>query len=227
MDFLIWLALLDGKQTRKQTRKQAMKDKFTVAVWNYKGGVGKSTISLILAEIAAQRGLRVLAVDLDAQRTFAHTLSLSAESFPHISVRHTLPDSTCTADFDTVIIDTHQSTDKPIIDALVFADVVLIPIFPDYNSLINLRSAWDFVRSIKSDSACTALVKNCITGTKLASDIEQTLDTQGYPIAGRLPRSNVIMKNIALGLQWDKALRDTQKTKFLNLYNTIVRLHHA
>ena len=33
-------------------------EKLAVTVWNYKGGVGKTTVSLILAEIAAKKGLR-------------------------------------------------------------------------------------------------------------------------------------------------------------------------
>ena len=43
-------------------------EKLAVTIWNYKGGVGKSTISLILSQIAAQNNLKVLAVDLDEQK---------------------------------------------------------------------------------------------------------------------------------------------------------------
>ncbi len=39
-------------------RKNRDKDKLAVTIWNYKGGVGKTTVSLILSEIAAQEGLR-------------------------------------------------------------------------------------------------------------------------------------------------------------------------
>ena len=42
-----------------------MPNNLAVTLWNFKGGVGKSTIALTLAQIAAASGLRVLAADLD------------------------------------------------------------------------------------------------------------------------------------------------------------------
>ena len=42
-----------------------MPNNLAVTLWSFKGGVGKSTIALTLAEIAAASGLRVLAVDID------------------------------------------------------------------------------------------------------------------------------------------------------------------
>ncbi|NCC49464.1 MAG: ParA family protein, partial [Clostridia bacterium] len=39
----------------------------TISIINYKGGVGKTTVSANLAAELAARGMRVLAVDLDPQ----------------------------------------------------------------------------------------------------------------------------------------------------------------
>ena len=50
-------------------------EKLAVAVINHKGGVGKTTLSLILTQMALMKRHRVLAVDLDPQRNFTDALS--------------------------------------------------------------------------------------------------------------------------------------------------------
>ena len=198
-----------------------MSEKLAVTIWNYKGGVGKSTISLILSEIASQNGLRVLAVDLDEQKNLAETLRLSRSLFPTIEVRTELKEKFADEDFNFYVIDTHPSKDESVMSALKFADIVLVPVLGDYNSLINLRSVFDYVRNAGVGAGQVALVKNCITKSKVTAEVEATLDEQGYSTAGRLPRSNILVRNIASGDKWDKFMRTGQRVKFLDLYENI------
>ena len=44
-----------------------------------KGGVGKTTLSALLAQEYASRGLRVLAIDTDSNPNLAHSLGLNAQ----------------------------------------------------------------------------------------------------------------------------------------------------
>ena len=44
-----------------------------------KGGVGKTTLSALIAQEYANRGLRVLAIDTDSNPNLAHSLGLNAE----------------------------------------------------------------------------------------------------------------------------------------------------
>ncbi len=199
-----------------------MNEKLAVTIWNYKGGVGKSTVSLILSQIAAQNGLKVLATDLDEQKNLAETLRLSRSIFPNIEVRTELSEKFANENFNFYVIDTHPSKDESVIKALKFADIILVPVFGDYNSLINLRSVFDYVRNAGVGAGQVALVKNCIVKSKVTAEVEATLDEQGYSIAGRLPRSNILVKNIASGDKWDKYMRTIQRVKFLNLYEKIL-----
>lgn len=48
-----------------------------MAIVNFKGGAGKSTVALHFAHAAALDGYRVLAVDFDPQATLSHSMGLS------------------------------------------------------------------------------------------------------------------------------------------------------
>ena len=45
-------------------------EKLAVCCINRKGGVGKTTASIIMAQTAAEHGMRVLCVDVDDQKNF-------------------------------------------------------------------------------------------------------------------------------------------------------------
>lgn len=196
-------------------------NKLAVTLWNFKGGVGKSTIALTLAEIAASSGLRVLAVDLDEQLNLAHALSLVQHLFSNIQVNTALESGLADEDVDLFILDTHPAKDQTIIDALNFADIVLVPVLCDYLSIVNLRNTIDFAAMHGVGREQVAIIKNCMTGLKLNTEVEAVIDSQGYNSAGRLPRSNVLARNIASGLLWNRSMILRQREPFRQLYNNI------
>ncbi|MGH9265172.1 MAG: AAA family ATPase [Acidimicrobiales bacterium] len=49
-----------------------------------KGGVGKTTLSALIAQEYANRGLRVLAIDTDSNPNLAHSLGLNADQADEI-----------------------------------------------------------------------------------------------------------------------------------------------
>ena len=198
-----------------------MPNNLAVTLRNFKGGVGKSTIALTLAQIAAASGLRVLAVDLDEQHNLAQAIRLTEASFPTLEVRTTLDTAFADEDFNMFILDTHPSKDDTIKAALAFADIVLVPVLGDYLSIINLRSAIDYVTAAGVGREQVAIVKNCMTSLKLSSEVEAVIDAQGYHSAGRLPRSNILVRNIASGQGWDKSMSLRQREAFRQLYNNI------
>jgi cellulose biosynthesis protein BcsQ len=196
-------------------------EKLAVTLWNYKGGVGKSTLALILSQIAAKEGLKVLAVDLDPQRNLSETLKLSASLFPSIEVRTTLSDKFTEENYSLYVIDAHPTMDKSVLEAVKFSDIVLVPVLGDFHSIVNLSVVFDYLHKAGIGVQQAAIVKNCMSNLKVNAEVEGVLDELNYPVAGRLPRCNTLLRNIASGDKWDKYLRENQRAQFIDLYNNI------
>ena len=182
-------------------------EKLAVTFWNYKGGVGKSTLALILSQIAAKEGLKVLAIDLDPQRNLSETLKLSASLFPSIEVHPTLSDNFTEEDYSLYVIDTHPTMDKSVLG--------------DFHSIVNLSVVFDYLHKAGIGVEQAAIVKNCMSNLKVNAEVEGVIDELNYPVAGRLPRCNTLLRNIASGEKWDKYLRENQRAQFMNLYSKI------
>jgi chromosome partitioning protein len=63
--------------------RPAAKRAIRVAVANFKGGAGKSTVALHFAHAAALDGYRVLCIDFDPQATLSHSMGLSDVNEEH------------------------------------------------------------------------------------------------------------------------------------------------
>lgn len=81
-----WYALEEINELRRRLRvnrkslmphRPANKRALRVAIANFKGGAGKSTVALHFAHAAALDGYRVLAIDFDPQATLSHSMGLS------------------------------------------------------------------------------------------------------------------------------------------------------
>lgn len=195
--------------------------KLAVTLWNFKGGVGKSTIALVLAEIAAQQDLNVLAIDLDEQLNLAGALSLSQQLFPSLVVRTSFEQTFAEEDFDFFVLDTHPAKNNSIKEAINFAYILLLPVLCDHISFLNLRSVVSYALDAGIGLEQITIIKNCVNTLKTSAEVELALDKHGYQSAGRLPRSNLLVRNIAEGNRWDKSLRELQRKPFLTLYVNI------
>lgn len=81
-----WFSLSEINELRRRMKinrktllppRPANKRALRVAIANFKGGAGKSTVALHFAHAAALDGYRVLAVDFDPQATLSHSMGLS------------------------------------------------------------------------------------------------------------------------------------------------------
>lgn len=195
--------------------------RMAVTVWNYKGGVGKSTISLVLTEIGLQRGLSVSAVDLDGQLNLSDALGFVAPQFPKLTIKHKLPPVTEQLDADLYIIDTRPEMSSEVRAAVSFCDMLLVPTMGDFFSAANIGAVWQYAEELGLHRSQTAMVKNAFENTQTTREIEGALHQQGYPLAGRLPRNANLVRNIASGRPWNSNMDQRQQAPFLDLYERI------
>lgn len=200
-------------------------EKLAVALWNYKGGVGKSTISLVLSQEGARRGLNVLALDLDRQKNLSDALALSASYFPTLKIVTELKPEVADQPFDFYVLDLHPEMGKTEKAALRFADIVLAPMYNDFFSAANLGLVWEQTIETGKDKQQAAIIKNCVENSRTAFEIEHAVNDEKYPTAGRIPRNGNIVRNIALGRPWWFAMNEKQQAPFVALYDRIMKAY--
>jgi len=138
-----------------------------IVLGNLKGGVGKSTVSMLLALYLHEKGYRVRVVDGDVQHTIAKTRDdelkihpeyADLESYQIVTVEPTNIDATVNVindagDFDGVVIyDTPGNLDA---DSLIFtyraANTVIVPYRYDANSLQSTIGYVLYLNTLKKD----------------------------------------------------------------------------
>jgi len=163
---------------------------------NFKGGTGKTSVSTAYAFRLAERGHRVLVVDLDSQGHATKCLGLDGEQMPRtvadalirrvplrdvrtstgypgldivpsnlsmatidlalmplaareFRVRNVLKD--VEGDYDAIVMDAPPSMSLLNLNALIAANVLVIPVQPDFLSFHGLKLLFETVQSLEED----------------------------------------------------------------------------
>ena len=106
----------------------------------FKGGVGKSTLTMNTAAVLTDRGYRVLVMDADPQQTASEWANSAppGNPFPAVIVRNAregrLGDDlrAFAKDYDFVLVDTapREDNNPALAAAMAVADIVLVPLAP-------------------------------------------------------------------------------------------------
>lgn len=133
-----------------------------VSVANRKGGVGKSTVSILLAgALARDKNRRVAILDCDEQQSVANIMAMEREMYPDqepiVDVKAMAPMfvhdflSTFGSQYDVVFIDppriTEAKTDTALGQLLAVCDCVLIPVLGSHVDALSTR---DFLRLVEA-----------------------------------------------------------------------------
>jgi|GEM_PF-1881545 len=199
-----------------------MSERLAIAIINHKGGVGKTTLAMILTEIALfHSASTVTAIDLDSQRNFTSALKL-LEMPGAVGERLKITDRIEDAG-DLMIIDCPPVIDRPNAAAIDFADIILVPIMSDCFSLINLANVYKLGEAHGKSKEQMPLV--CVgfnqSGTNLLDVVSAQLSKRGYCIAANTPIIKNIPFNLITGRSWDTGLQMTHRRVYYRLWDDI------
>jgi cellulose biosynthesis protein BcsQ len=196
-------------------------DRIAIALSNHKGGVGKTTLAVILTENLLKVGHTVTAIDLDLQRNFTDSLALLQDEKlkGKLTVANTITDAG-----DFMILDCPpaigEETTKAAID---FADIILIPVMADLFSLINLEVVYDLGNTAGKTREQMPLVsvgfKNQSKGVQ--DEMRTQIAKRNYFVAADIPFNRSIPLNIMRGLPWEYGLKMDHRRIFANLLKNV------
>ena len=198
--------------------------KIAIAVLNRKGGVGKTTVSVILAQIALVRHNKVLAIDLDPSRNFSDALGFMKNYFrDSLRIKHTLEDEDAGAPEEWIVIDCPPNLDEDSKHAIDFSDIVIIPVRPDFFSLSNLGVMYSTAKKSGKERAQLPLVKLGYDTSAMSKIANQIISERNYPVAEELPLHKRIPFNITSGRVWSTGLIANSRQPYEQLYEKILK----
>lgn len=154
-----------------------------VATVNTKGGTGKTTTSIHLANEYTIRGRKVTLVDLDKQgsaSSWADRASDKGTPLPfkvEVSNRRRLDRLISAAgDHHVIVVDTPPGDSDIIEAAISVADFVVIPTQP---SGLDIERVWETVPALKDQQLYAVLITGARLGTTLLADTKTVFDENG------------------------------------------------
>ena len=193
-----------------------------VAVFSTTKEVGRTTISLVLAEIAAKKGLKVLLIEMRGAREIPNAV-VYAGTLHSVEVRYKFDPDYARENCDMCILDMQPMSEQE--EMLKFADIVLIPvpcnISQGYQYGVVLDADFELVYKAGLKESQVAIVKNYAKRKGPIGVLESFLDRYSYPVAGRLFESERIAKNLEWGRDWDEKVVKAEREPFYQLYENL------
>jgi cellulose biosynthesis protein BcsQ len=189
-----------------------------VVFTNNKGGTGKSTYSTIIAQLAVNSGLEVVAVDLDhAQMHFSLFLSSLGENL-QIPVYTSLNEIEGES-HSFVVVDTPPAFSDETLIALQRADVAVVPINRDKTGILGLAE----VAAHVSKEKIVVVTSQWKMKTRFNADLYEQLEALGWKAATNIPENIQIIHNRDANRSWDYGIAEKQAEPYMELLKAILK----
>ena len=172
-----------------------------------KGGVGKTTVALSIADALHKDGSSVLVLDTDPQGTASEWTRAQEGKGPMVvgapsaeKLEHEL--GRLGASYDAVIIDGSAQLKGSTGSVIRISDLVLIPIQPSPADVWATENIVDLIRDRQEavGEPAAGFVLNCVVaGTNVAEDVNEILDEFNLPVLGRLHRRVAFVEALVTG----------------------------
>lgn len=198
----------------------------TIAILNQKGGSGKTTLSINIAETLRRKNQSVVLIDSDPQGS-ARDWAAAAEHcpFPVVGIdRPTIDrDIKAITDRDYIIIDGAPQIANLAASAIKAADIVLIPVQP---SGLDIWATSDMVDIIKQRIEITEqrlkaafVINRAIKNTKIGQEIMAVIAEYGLPVLSTVVYQRV---SYASTISEGQTIFDSKHIDAINEMNNIV-----
>ena len=203
-----------------------------VAVFNRKGGVGKTTLAIILTQIALMRNKRVLAFDQDEQNNFNISVSYMQDD-PNFKNLFTFKTVLRKEDFDStvdwIIIDCPPALNERSRFSMRNSDFIVIPVRPDSYSTMPFTELRNEAGDYKMPFQFP-IVKVGFTDTVASREANKNIEKLraiGYTVIMEVPLHAKIPANISSGLKklWSVGLSALARQPFESVYTRLELLH--
>jgi cellulose biosynthesis protein BcsQ len=203
-------------------KKTASTGKTAIAISNNKGGVGKTTLAVMLSETALLRtDKKIHCVDLDPQKNFIDTLSLidQAKYAGRLTVSEKI-----SFKGDINIIDCPPEMSQDTISAIKMADSVLIPIMADMYSLVNIEKIFSVGKTQGKTLKQMPLISVGfnVASASILAEITSYIAQNEFVIGAEIPSHKLIPFNIMTGQMWEYGLSTKHRHILYKLLDRIL-----
>lgn len=161
-----------------------------ISFLNQKGGVGKTTLAIHIADSLSRKDKKVLLIDADPQASALDWAEnsengnrFSVVGLPKKTLRSEL--RTIETDYDYIIVDGPPRVHEIAMAAIAASDLIVIPVQPSPFDVWSLKDIIDLVNEVKTinENLKTVLVINRkIVNTAIGRDVVNALADYNFPI---------------------------------------------